>query len=296
VSSPYGGWDHEKALAYGGLIGSSKAVSLLAQNRIAAGPEIGKLRSDYTTYPTYWWYHTGSLDGTDTLMLQASWKDWTYSILFDRRPTDGSSYTDALVNSLQNILEGIVTWPNALEYAGDFTEDQWLTWDDINLFKGARALGSEMAFDQLYPGARYLAGDFDGDATVTGLDVPGMVGALLHAGVPAEYIALIADLPGDYNEDNVVDSADYVTWRNSIGLSVNLPNETASFGLVDQDDYDVWRARFGTSHSPDTQLMATVPEPSSFTLIPCALLIGLMKRGVRHCRQARIRNPSDGTL
>ena len=147
MSSPYGGWDQEKALAFGGLIGSSKAIALLAQSRIAAGPEIGKLRSDYTTYTSYWWYHTGSLDGTDTLMLEASWKDWTYSILFDRRPTDGSSYTDSLVNSMQSILEGLNTWPAALVYAGDFTNDQWLTLDDITLFKQALALGSETAFD-----------------------------------------------------------------------------------------------------------------------------------------------------
>src|SRR5262249_51368 len=65
VPWPYGGWDQEKQIAYGGLIGSSKAMATLAESRIAAGPEIGKLRSDYTTYSSYWWYHTGSLEGTD---------------------------------------------------------------------------------------------------------------------------------------------------------------------------------------------------------------------------------------
>ncbi|HEX2474826.1 MAG TPA: serine hydrolase [Lacipirellulaceae bacterium] len=285
VNSPYGGWDHEKAQAYGGLIGSSKAIAMMAQNRIANGPEIGKLRSDYTTFPTYWWYHTGSLDGTDTLMLQASWKDWTYSILFDRRPADGSSYTDSLVNAMQNLLQGIVAWPNALQYAGDFTEDQWLTADDINLFKSARELGSELAFDQLYPGARYLAGDFDGNGVVTGLDVPGMVGALQHAGVPAEYIGLMADLPGDFNEDNFVDSADYVLWRKNIGSSVYLPNETVSFGLVDQADYDVWRANFGTSLIPGSgsmqpsaePLSSAVPEPATWVLLISLLTVGCKK-------------------
>ncbi len=193
VSSPYGGWDQEKALAFGGLIGSSKAIALLAQNRIAAGPEIGKLRSDYTTYTNYWWYHTGSLDGTDTLMLEASWKDWTYSILFDRRPTDGSSYTDSLVNSMQSILEGLNTWPAALDYAGDFTDDQWLTLDDITLFKQALSLGNETAFDAAYPTARYLAGDFDGNGLVNASDMAGFIGSLKHAGVPAQYIDLVPE-------------------------------------------------------------------------------------------------------
>jgi CubicO group peptidase (beta-lactamase class C family) len=193
VSSPYGGWDQEKALAFGGLIGSAKAIAELAESRIAAGPEIGKLRSDYTTYSSYWWYHTGSLDGTDTLMLEASWKDWTYSILFDRRPTDGSSYSESLVNSMQSILEGLGNWPSALVYPGDFTKDQWLTVNDITLFNDAVALGNKTAFDAAYPTARYLAGDFDGNGLVNTSDVTGFIGALQHAGVPAEYIALVPE-------------------------------------------------------------------------------------------------------
>jgi CubicO group peptidase (beta-lactamase class C family) len=278
VTWPYGGWDNEKALAYGGLIGSSKAIALLAQGRIAAGPEIGKLRSDYTTHSDYWWYHTGSLPGTDTLMLQASWKDWTYSILFDRRPTDGSSYSGSLVDSVQSILEGLSTWPSALVYAGDFTNDQWLTLDDITLFKQALALESETAFSEAYPTARYIAGDFDGNGQVNAYDAAGLIGALQHAGVPAEYVALVPELPGDYNRDRVVDSADYVVWRKNLGGDIDLPNETISLGLVDQADYDVWRANFGASLGPGSDaalpstvsLSAAVPEPNSVLLVTIA--------------------------
>jgi CubicO group peptidase (beta-lactamase class C family) len=190
VPGPYGGWDHEKALAYGGLIGSAKAIATLAVDRIAAGPEIGTLREDYTTYSSYWWYHTGSLDGTDTLMLQASWKDWTYAILFDRRPASGS-YVGSLVNSMQSLLEGVGDWPAPLVYAGDFSGDQWLTLDDIQLFHDAVALGST-AFEAAHPGARYVAGDFDGNGIVDGLDAGGFTSALRDAGVPT---ALISQVP-----------------------------------------------------------------------------------------------------
>ncbi|MFG6487480.1 serine hydrolase domain-containing protein [Roseateles sp. BYS78W] len=192
VSNPYGAWDEEKALAYGGLVGSAKAIALLAVDRIAAGPDIGMLRKDYTTFASYWWYHTGSLDGTDTLMLQASWKDWTYSILFNQRPDNGASYSEALVNSMQAILQGIGKWPAALTYAGDFTGDQWLTLDDIKLFKDAVALGNSSAFSLSHPGARYLAGDFDGNGIVNARDIAGFEGALEHAGVPE---ALISQVP-----------------------------------------------------------------------------------------------------
>jgi CubicO group peptidase (beta-lactamase class C family) len=279
VSWPYGGWDNEKALAYGGLIGSSKAIAQLANSRIAAGPEIGKLRSDYTTHPDYWWYHTGSLPGTDTLMLQASWKDWTYSILFDRRPADASSYSGSLVDSMQSILEGMITWPAPLVYAGDFTNDQWLTPDDITLFKQALALGSETSFTEAFPTARYLAGDFDSNGLVNVSDAAGLIGALQHAGVPAEYVALVPELPGDYNRDGTVDSADYVVWRSNVGDSINLPNETISLGVVDQADYDVWRAYFGASLGPGSDavqpstvsLSAAIPEPTTLLLLTMAL-------------------------
>ena len=62
-------------------------------------------------------------------------------------------------------------------------------------------------------------------------------------------------LPGDYNGNGVVDSADYIVWRNGLGTTYT------------QNDYDVWRAHFGQtagsgSALPSAEpLSATVPEP-----------------------------------
>jgi uncharacterized protein YjbI with pentapeptide repeats/CubicO group peptidase (beta-lactamase class C family) len=279
VSWPYGGWDNERLIALGGLIASSKAMAALAKDRIVFGPEIGKLRSDYTTSPEYWWYHGGSLPGTDTLLMGgqgvwgADWKDATYSILFDRRPTTATSYSNDLALLLEPILEGIATWPAPLVYAGDFTNDQWLTPDDIALFTHALALGSESAFTTAYPTARYSAGDFDGNSLVNASDAAGLIGALQHAGVPAGYIALVPELPGDYNRDGAVDAADYVVWRKNFGVSINMPNEIMSLGLVDQADFDVWRSNFGASlgSGSGALLSANVPEPTSGALVLLAI-------------------------
>ena len=62
-------------------------------------------------------------------------------------------------------------------------------------------------------------------------------------------------LPGDYNNNGIVDAADYVLWRNG-GPLQNDP--TAG---VQPDDYNVWRANFGRtagagSHSDQTPLGA----------------------------------------
>ncbi len=46
-----------------------------------------------------------------------------------------------------------------------------------------------------------------------------------------------AGVPGDYNNNGVVDMADYVLWRNGGPLQ----NEVASTGTVDAADYDAWR-------------------------------------------------------
>ena len=57
----------------------------------------------------------------------------------------------------------------------------------------------------------------------------------------------LAHFVGDYNEDGVVDAADYVVWRKNSGLSVTLPNrDTANFGPISIDDFDSWRKTSGT--------------------------------------------------
>lgn len=70
------------------------------------------------------------------------------------------------------------------------------------------------------------------------------------------------ELPGDYNTDGTVNSADYSVWRDSLGAAV-LPYSLADgdgSGVVDSGDNAVWRANYGRvstptvaeAHSPDT--------------------------------------------
>jgi hypothetical protein len=53
---------------------------------------------------------------------------------------------------------------------------------------------------------------------------------------------------GDYNNNGVVDAADYPIWRKTLGQFVVNPGDGADgdqSGTIDQGDYDYWRARFG---------------------------------------------------
>lgn len=83
-------------------------------------------------------------------------------------------------------------------------------------------------------------------------------------------------VPGDYNNNGVVDGADYVVWRKSNGTNTQLQNEVSGTtpGSVTNEDYTVWRARFGNTSGSGSSLggAAGVPEPAAFGLLFVALL------------------------
>ncbi len=78
----------------------------------------------------------------------------------------------------------------------------------------------------------------------------------------------VIGVPGDYNNNGVVDAADYVLWRHGGPLQ----NEVDTPNVVNQQDYVEWRARFGnTSGSGSLVLSAAVPEPTTILLTILAL-------------------------
>jgi hypothetical protein len=72
-------------------------------------------------------------------------------------------------------------------------------------------------------------------------------------------------LIGDYNQNNVVDAADYSVWRDTLGSTTSLDADGDDSGTVDAADYDVWTANFGETGSV-TGATASVPEPTALTL------------------------------
>lgn len=90
--------------------------------------------------------------------------------------------------------------------------------------------------------------------------------------------AVITALPGDFNDDGVVDAADYTVWRDNLtGAESILPPGTGdNSGTVDAGDYNVWRANFGATAGPGSLSAngGTVPEPASMLLF--ALVAGLV--------------------
>jgi hypothetical protein len=86
---------------------------------------------------------------------------------------------------------------------------------------------------------------------------------------------------GDYNENGVVDAADYVLWRDTLDQTVNPAGSGADgdmSGMVDSADYEFWRARFGNmAPIPGAGTLAAavpVPEPASAAIL-CTGLVAL---------------------
>ena len=57
---------------------------------------------------------------------------------------------------------------------------------------------------------------------------------------------------GDYNNDGVVNAADYTVWRDHLGQTFQLTNECTGItaGMVTAEDYTLWKANFGLTGGP----------------------------------------------
>jgi hypothetical protein len=77
--------------------------------------------------------------------------------------------------------------------------------------------------------------------------------------------------PGDYNDNGVVDAADYVLWRDTLNTPTTLPNDSTP-GDVSQADYTVWQQNFGSNGTAGASVNA-VPEPLSAMLAVAAAAV-----------------------
>jgi hypothetical protein len=79
---------------------------------------------------------------------------------------------------------------------------------------------------------------------------------------------MAAATSGDYNGNGVVDAADYVIWRDTLGQAVSpgAGSDGDGDGVVDVGDYTFWRTRFGSAVGSGLE-MTVVPEPSAAALM-----------------------------
>jgi hypothetical protein len=89
-------------------------------------------------------------------------------------------------------------------------------------------------------------------------------------------------LPGDYNQDLIVDNDDFLLWKSTFGttrVSVHDPPlaDGNYNGIVDAADYVIWRKNLGQtwpgSGSGSTAGSSSVPEPATFIMIAAGVCV-----------------------
>ncbi len=81
---------------------------------------------------------------------------------------------------------------------------------------------------------------------------------------------ITAGLIGDYNDDGIVDQADYVVWRKFNNTMTTLPNDSTP-GEVNALDYNEWRAHFGQTAGSGSGATRSAPEPGAFMMLLTAM-------------------------
>jgi hypothetical protein len=86
-------------------------------------------------------------------------------------------------------------------------------------------------------------------------------------------------LPGDFNADRVVDSADLAAWRAGLGMVGNATRSDGDAdrdGDVDGEDFLAWQRQRGANLVVGAaSAPSTVPEPSAIVLAACCVGLGL---------------------
>lgn len=93
---------------------------------------------------------------------------------------------------------------------------------------------------------------------------------------------LDAPLPGDFNQDGIVDAGDYVRWQKNNGTNSSLPNDNGLGTPVGQAHYNLWRAKFGnvsgSGGGSTIGGVAEVPEPCTAAMLTVVALFAIKSR------------------
>ena len=120
---------------------------------------------------------------------------------------------------------------------------------------------------------------------------------------------IVGFVQGDYNENGVVDAADYTIWRNTLGQSV-LPGRGADGnlnGTIDAGDFAVWKSKLGSAgvggahHDSCSRTNNFRPAasqcihrsyPLAISLARCPLITAATRRTIAHQRNGPHCRPS----
>jgi hypothetical protein len=106
-----------------------------------------------------------------------------------------------------------------------------------------------------------------------------------------EIRGFLFQVPGDYNDNGIVDGADYVVWRKTKGtMSEGLAADSNNDNQIDDLDYSEWRSSFGNDrhdgHHHGSGAMSALPEPTAAAFMTITLVTAFSTLRCRRLRQA----------
>ncbi|TWT77841.1 hypothetical protein Pla123a_16370 [Posidoniimonas polymericola] len=89
-----------------------------------------------------------------------------------------------------------------------------------------------------------------------------------------------AGLPGDYNDDGLVDAADYAAWRTAVGQPAgSLPNDYSGT-TIGAGQLAAWKANYGATMTQASAAVAA-PEPACLSIVFVGLVAVAARRSPR---------------
>jgi len=121
-----------------------------------------------------------------------------------------------------------------------------------------------------------LVYDLQGEQTLEGLQAISVWCVTASANFGSGTFAP-APLLGDYNDNGIIDAADYTAWRDTMTAGSSSLTNDPTPGTVDETDFAYWRDHFGSTTGSGagggSLAASSVPEPSSLVLSGIALVL-----------------------
>ena len=200
------------------------------------------------------------------------------------RNVNGGSQTDGYVN----VSQSDATLLAAMPFTFNGTETRsLLEFDLLGNNEITLEAGVEYAIDIRNTGTTplfwmrgedpYLGGNIYNIDVDTGTERHDVAGDGKKDGTLALYAAAVG-VPGDFNNNGVVDAGDYVTWRKNSGNAA-LPNDNGAGNQAAR--YTLWRSNFGKPPGSGAGFegASAVPEPASALLALVGVGLVCLRRG-----------------
>ncbi|WP_442484969.1 hypothetical protein [Aeoliella sp. SH292] len=91
---------------------------------------------------------------------------------------------------------------------------------------------------------------------------------------------------GDFNNDGVVNLADYTMWRDNLGGEPGVLLNDTFGGVIGDGQYQLWKDNYGTGTPTLAAGSAqSVPEPAALTAVVMSVIAGLALNSRRLCKR-----------